>query len=465
MNRIDGIFERARHLGLALLGAGLCAAAIGCQDELLPAGSSASTAQAPSVAVASADVPNPPAEPGAQAPPAGTARPGGAGGRPVGRTDGWTGADAAYSVDLLDGRVLWLFADTWIGKVANGSHQAGTKLVNNSIGLHAKPPAGQAPKEITFHWGGWDEKMNPVSWIIPRPPIVPEASVGKLDLAGWYWVADGIVAPDAQGKPRLVVFQWHMGHRPKGEGVWNFMTRGGTIAVVDRFAQPPDQWVIHQWPNPHASDEKLAPATPATPATPVAPAKKSHYTWGCELLRLPAEPGRADVDILIYGTRRTPKGNSELVAARAPSSQLEVPSAWRFRTADGWSEKLDDSAALAQGMPSEFSIHQTTRAGKPLWVMIHSEHLLGPHVMARTAAGPFGPWGKPAPIYRCPDLAKNKQYFAYAGKAHEELSAPGTVLITYAVNSHDFWAMLRDASIYRPRFISVKVDDLPPLKE
>lgn len=444
------ILKSAGRIGRALLWAGLCVTASGCQDELIPAGSAGPASAASPIA---ADDKAKPAGAASQLP----ARPVEAWDLLFGRFEGWTGADAAYSVDLLDGRVLWLFADTWIGKVADGRHQSGTKLVNNSIALHAKPPAGQAPKEITFHWGGSDEKMNPVSWIIPRPPIVPQDAVGKLDVAGWYWVADGIVAPDAQGKPRLIVFQWHMGHRPKGEGVWNFMTRGGAIAVVDRFAQPPDQWVIHQWPNPHATGEQLAPAAGV--------ARKAHYTWGCELLRLPAEAGRKDVDILIYGTRRTPKGKSELVAARAPSARLEDPATWRFRTADGWSEKIDDAAALAEGMPSEFSIHQTTRSGKPLWVMIHSEDLLGPHVMARSAAGPFGPWGKATPIYRCPDLAKNKQYFAYAGKAHEELSAPGTVLITYAVNSHDFWAMLRDASIYRPRFISVKVDDLPPLKQ
>jgi hypothetical protein len=30
------------------------------------------------------------------------------------RTDGWTGGDAMYSVDLQNGQVLWLLVATWL---------------------------------------------------------------------------------------------------------------------------------------------------------------------------------------------------------------------------------------------------------------------------------------------------------------------------------------------------------------
>ncbi len=43
------------------------------------------------------------------------------------RTDGWTGADAAGSVDLGDGRTLWLFGDTWISKIRDGKRLPGAR--------------------------------------------------------------------------------------------------------------------------------------------------------------------------------------------------------------------------------------------------------------------------------------------------------------------------------------------------
>jgi len=52
------------------------------------------------------------------------------------RTSGWTGGDVCGTADLGHGRVLWLFGDTWIGKVAHGAHAPGSRMVNNSLGLH-----------------------------------------------------------------------------------------------------------------------------------------------------------------------------------------------------------------------------------------------------------------------------------------------------------------------------------------
>ena len=48
--------------------------------------------------------------------------------------------------------------------------------------------------------------------------------------------------------------------------------------------------------------------------------------------------------------------------------------------------------------------------------------------------------------------------FAYAGKAHPELTdAPGELIVTYAANSSDFWTLFQDARLYWPRFVRVKV--------
>jgi hypothetical protein len=36
------------------------------------------------------------------------------------RADGWIGADGVYSVVLSPKRTLWLFSDTWVGKIRDG---------------------------------------------------------------------------------------------------------------------------------------------------------------------------------------------------------------------------------------------------------------------------------------------------------------------------------------------------------
>ena len=50
------------------------------------------------------------------------------------RTDGWIGADGAYSVAFSPKRTLWLFSDTWVGKIRNGRRTDAT-IVNNSVGV------------------------------------------------------------------------------------------------------------------------------------------------------------------------------------------------------------------------------------------------------------------------------------------------------------------------------------------
>jgi hypothetical protein len=50
------------------------------------------------------------------------------------RADGWIGADGAFSVSLSPRRTLWLFSDTWVGKVRDGRRTDAT-VVNNTVGV------------------------------------------------------------------------------------------------------------------------------------------------------------------------------------------------------------------------------------------------------------------------------------------------------------------------------------------
>ena len=95
-------------------------------------------------------------------------------------------------------------------------------------------------------------------------------------------------------------------------------------------------------------------------------------------------------------------------------------------------------------------------------IMVHSEAPLGSKIFVRTAPAPVGPWSEPRVVYKAPEPERDKSYFAYAAKGHLSLSPPGELLISYVVNSHDFNKMFNDASIYRPRFVHVKLDEILP---
>jgi hypothetical protein len=50
------------------------------------------------------------------------------------RADGWIGADGEHSVTLSPKKALWLFSDTWVGKVRDGRRTNAT-IVNNTVGV------------------------------------------------------------------------------------------------------------------------------------------------------------------------------------------------------------------------------------------------------------------------------------------------------------------------------------------
>jgi len=366
--------------------------------------------------------------------------PDGAWDRPFHRTEGWTGADAMYSVDLRNGKVLWLFADTWIGPIKDGRHAEGSRLVNNTAALHAILPDGSppSPDAVMFKWGKADADGHATAWIQP------------VDKETWYWVADGIVTDDAAGKPRLQIFLWKM-RRAKGDGVFGFALAGGAIAVVDNPHDDWSKWEIKQHDLPHTVPDPPDDEKPAVGA----PAHRS-VNWGSELLRV-SDEGRDW--ITIYGYRSGKLGN-ELLIARAPEDRLIDFDEWQFRSKDQWSKSLVDATEQASHVPTEFSITPVEIHGRQNWLMVQSETMFGPHVMVRASHSPLGPWSKPIKIFEVPDLKRNKKYFSYAAKGHPELSRPGELLITYVVNSFDFGAMIHDPEIYRPRFIRLPLDHL-----
>ena len=366
------------------------------------------------------------------------------------RHEGWTGGDGAYSISLGDGRTLWTFGDTWIGKIENGRHASGSRLVNNSVAVHPTPTSGGAPRpdQVQFFWGAANQAGQPRAWIRPAKEI---AAMRAADQGGetrsWYWLADGLLVPKKNGRDRLILFLWHIGRKPKAKGVWSFQSLGGAMAVISNPHDPLERWSVRRIDNPHAIGAARAARNPGMQET----------SWGSEVLLMPPSAKGQLPEIYIFGVREAGEGNKQLLLARATANRIEDFGAWQFRGAGDWVDHPCDAVSLAERIVNEFSISPVTNGQNHSWIMVHSEPWFGARIMIRRSSRVEGPWSKPQPVFRVDELKRDKSYFTYAAKAHADLSRPGELLISYVVNAHRFGAMVADAGIYRPRFVRLRL--------
>ncbi len=343
------------------------------------------------------------------------------------RSEGWTGGDDMYSLPLPGERVLWLFADSWIGPVVDGQHAPGTRMVNNVLAIHPSVSDSQPPAadQVRFFWGTPPEEAEPLAWIRP------------VDRPGeWYWPADAVVAGQP---PRLILFLWRL-RRNNAPGAFGFESSGGNVALVENPGQDPPDWRIAQFENPHTVASGGREGI-------------SETSWGSELV----------VDgehLLIYGIREQPL-NKRMMLARTRPETVEDFASWEFRTERGWSPRLADARPLAGAMVNEFTLTPTELAGEKTWLLVQSEPLFGDHVQVRVSRSPLGPFSNAQNVYRVPGVVRD-QTFTYAHKAHPELSRPGELLITYVINAFDFGAAVRDADLYRPRFLRLPLAAVKP---
>jgi hypothetical protein len=362
------------------------------------------------------------------------------------RTEGWTGADAAGSVDLGDGRTLWLFGDTWISKIRDGKRLPGARMVNNSIAVHAtnraEPWRPPDPHSVQFLWGALDKERHPTAWLVP--PAVP-GQVESGENRDWFWATGGgVVTGSEKGAARrLIVFVFRTRRDPHGKGIWNFATVGTSLAVIDNVSDPPERWHprIFDIPGTARIQDKAS-------------GQSLEVLWG-----MSAVAQRDAVDssrVLVFGTRRNGPFDMGLVMARAPARAIERFEDWTL-VADSRVLGSHSTAArpIAKGLVSEFTVEKMDEGGRSIWVLIQSEPLLGKRIFVRTASRPEGPWSAPRTIYSVPEVVANRSYFTYAAKGHARLSRPGELLVTYLVNSQNFGDLVTDTTIYHPKFLRV----------
>lgn len=321
--------------------------------------------------------------------------------------NGWVGGDGAFSVALPKGRVLWLYSDTWVGKIRDGK-RVDVGMVNNTIGVQSQP---LEPAEYTIKR---DTAGKAKSFLTPD------------DKQGWYWLQAGAMVDG-----RLIQFLNQVDKSGDG-GVWGFKSVGLWMGITSNTTKPPDEW--------HTTQQKLTNVV-------FSPART--LVWGSSVL---VEGSK----VYVYGTddvRTDGQLQRYLVLARANRKDIADTNKWEYYDGGGWSKDVQMACHLADHFATE---HSVTKFGKG-YLALYTENGLSSHVVARYAWKPWGPWTKQDLIYTCPEMGSIPHTFTYAAKAHPSLSSGNEVVFSYVVNSSEVSDVIRNSTLYWPRFVRARL--------
>ncbi len=336
------------------------------------------------------------------------------------RTDDWTGGDGTHSVRLPDGRVLWLFSDTYLGQV------------------YAPPnPVGES-----YAWRDTTAPMVRNSAVVMRDgrlestlpaPLFPDPAPGQ-----WRWPVAARVEPRSPGSSEQVlrVLLWV---RTSGQSPWIYgvptATEVATLSLPDLRVESTVK----------VFDQQLVtdPSRRVLFGTTLVEEDGWTYVFG-------GDDGRA-----------VSRPASQAYVARVPEGGLADPRAWEYWDGEEWATGVRPRAVLGDerrtGVGSAFSV---VRDGRTYVLFTMAAGGAGlTTVTSYWSCSPTGPWHGPAKDFS-PSLPDG-QVAAYNPQTHPELSEDGRLVLSYDVNwleTNGAAANLsRNVSLYRPRFVTLRL--------
>jgi hypothetical protein len=325
------------------------------------------------------------------------------------RTDGWIGADGAFSVPVSEKRALWLFSDTWVGSIRNGK-RTNVAMVNNTVGV--QEGTGRDAK-LTFSIARTDDGK-------------PKALFTPADGRGWYWLFAG-----AQTGDKLHVFLPRF-EKTSDHGAFGFRSIDLWLGTVDNPGEVPTSWKIHYSKVPCADFTA-----------------ERKRLFGSALLRV-------DDFIYIYGYDEKPGRpfpSRKLLVARVPAEKLADFTSWQFLADGMWKVNATEGVGLFDNLATEFSVSYLP--GFKQYVLVYTEKGLSDRIIGRFSTSPGGPWSEPVLFYTCPEMKQNKKVFTYAAKAHPHVAVGNELVLSYVVNAFELGPVIENAELYWPRFVRV----------
>ena len=328
------------------------------------------------------------------------------------RKRGWLGADGATSVPLGEGKILWLFGDTILGSISQEGKRTGT-IIRNSIGLH--DVSCGLPGTVLYYWDLTDG--------VPGSFFMAE----NFEKGYCYWPLAG-----ASVDGELFVFASQI----YGHDIESF--RAGNLHVL-HYPNPLD--------SPTAWDMSI---------TDLGVGGNHQHFCSAAYVEKPY------IYLLGFddGAMSEP-AHRRMVLARAHIERLkkdrgrEALEFW-IHSDKGkiWAEEPDNLVTLFTPGVTETAV-QFFPQWKQYCVITMDEQGI---IYIVSAPSLTGPWSKALKIFEIPEMARNKDYFPTASKAHPELAVDeDELVITYVINTNNFYSLFTDPDIYYPRFVRVKL--------
>ncbi|MFF1450043.1 DUF4185 domain-containing protein [Streptomyces sp. NPDC058274] len=339
------------------------------------------------------------------------------------RTDDWTGGDGTHSLRLPDGRVLWLFSDTYLGQVHGPPNPVGESyawrdtsapLVRNSAVLMSK--------------SGRLERTLPA-------PLFPDPGSGQ-----WRWPVAARVEPRSPGSAEQVVrvLLWT---RTTGQAPWIYgvptATEVATLSLPGLRLEGVTT-VLDQRSVADASRRVLFGTTAVDDGDWT-------YVFG-------GDDGQA-------ASRPT----SHAYVARVPRGRLAEPGAWEYWDGSEWAARARPAAVLGdgqrEGVGSAFTVVREGGTYVLFTMAAGTEGLTT--ITSYWACSPTGPWHGPTRSFS-PPLPPG-EVAAYNPQTHPTLSGDGRLVLSYDVNWLDATGvsaqanLSRNVSLYRPRFVTLRL--------
>jgi hypothetical protein len=329
------------------------------------------------------------------------------------QTSGWTGGDGAASIALGPNRTLWLFADSWIGKIENGK-RVGPRMINNAVAWQdLREPASP----LRFFWN--DQGGTPTSLL----KVEKEADA-------WYWPADGALI---DGK--LYIFCKVVRRKMEGPPGFQFDWFANELLRVDNPNEEPVRWKVSRQRLPEGENAMRLGV--------------GCFVEGDFLYALGLLPRKEN--------RRL---ENKVGLARIHQDRLAKfdGNGWEYwregKNGPEWGNSADNAIATIPDAAPDQSIGKVR--GIDGFVTIYIPLGMGPNIVARFAQKPEGPWSKPVALYHCPE--KDEKVFTYAARHHPELaSKDGQLIITYCRNIGDLGEHVRRPEIYFPQAVEVQL--------
>ena len=307
--------------------------------------------------------------------------------------DGWAGADGGYTVRLDASRRLWLFADTWLGKIT-GQRRPDGRIVSNSIGIER---VVKGKSQFHYCWGQ------------DGGAFFRNARPGE-----WYWPLDGVWVGD-----KLVIVLNRV-KKTDPSSPFGFMNMGQDMAVIAPNKRPPEAW----------------------PAT-IRELGSFRYQVGIAAV--------TDQRFLyLFMDDQDPKHVIRLARMPAKDAISGEPALEFYAGNHSWSKDPAEAVSLFPGAP-EMSVRREPKTRR--WIALFTEGGLSSSVLEVSSATLTGPWSKPALIFTCPETAWSPRYYCYGAKQIAPLDEGEPLSFVYNVNSFDFGDLGRDARIYVPRIV------------